>query len=135
MYQRNNKYYADAFKYLHSEKMNAVALMVNNPEGWQEIPFPDNFTVLVQDRLDEKGNTIGYDAFFHGRLFLIQLDSTDYNSVKSAVIRRRYSLEEQTAIILNKDKNEEKLKEYNDMQAWRDFAAVLASKISSTIPA
>ncbi|MCH5234768.1 MAG: hypothetical protein J1E16_05690 [Muribaculaceae bacterium] len=133
MFTRNNKLYADAFKYLRNEKMNAVALMVNNPEGWQEISFPEDFTVQVEERHDEKGNVIGYDAFFHGRLFLIQLDSTDYNSVKSAVIRRRYSLEEQTAIILNKDKNEEKLKEYADMQAWRDFAALLASKISSVI--
>ena len=130
MFTRNNRYYADAFRYLHNEKMNAVALMVTNPEGWDELPFPEDLTVQVEERRDEKGNVTGYDAFFHDRLFLIQLDSTDYNSVKSAVIRRRYSLEEQTAIILNKDKNEEKLKDYHDMQAWRDFAALLASKIS-----
>lgn len=132
MIQRNNKFYADAFKYLRNEKRNAVALMVTDHEGWQELEMPKEFDVEVEESKDEKGNVIWYDAFFLNRLFLIRLESLEYGAIKSAVVRRRYTLEEQTAIILNKDKSDEKLKDYTDMQEWREFAAHLASKITKT---
>ena len=129
MFTKNNKVYSEAFSYLRNGRINAVALAVSNPEGWEEIEMPEDLRVEVEEHRDDEGNLLHYDAYFVNRLFIIRLPTLDYGEVKKTIIQRRYSMDDQMAIQLNKDKSEEYLREYERMQEWREFSAYLAKEI------
>lgn len=55
-----------------------------------------------------------------------------YADYKKAIIQKKYSNDDQIAIILNKDSGlEEDLFAYQKMQEWRDWASIVAKKIMS----
>lgn len=60
-------------------------------------------------------------------VFWKNLNSKNYADWKKYFISRRYSNDDQIAIILNKDNSDEDLLRYNKMQEWRNWAS-LASK-------
>lgn len=129
MFTKNNKTYSEAFKYLWNKKQRAVALSVSKSEGWEEVEMPDDLGVQVEEHRDNEGKLTHYDAYFVNRLFIIRLPTLDYGEVKKTIIQRRYSMDDQMAIQLNKDKSEEYLREYERMQEWREFSAYLAKEI------
>lgn len=131
MFTKNDKIYADAFKYLYNSKMNAVALVADNTDGWQELPLDTNLNIELEALKDEKGNVTGYRAYFANRLFIMHLTALDYASVKAAVVQRRYSMNDQMAIILNREESVDRQIEYLKMQEWREFAATFAKEIQN----
>ena len=53
-----------------------------------------------------------------------------YADYKKAIIQKKYSNDDQIAIILNKDSGEETdLLAYDKMQEWREWASIVAKKI------
>ena len=53
-----------------------------------------------------------------------------YADYKKAIIQKKYSNDDQIAIMLNKDSGEEiDLLAYQKMQEWRDWASLVARKI------
>ena len=129
MFTKNNKTYSEAFKYLWNKKQRAVALSVSKSEGWEEIEMPEDLGVQVEEHRDNEGKLLHYDVYFVNRLFIFRIPSLDYGEVKKTIIQRRYSMDDQMAIQLNKDKSEEYLREYERMQEWREFASFLAKEI------
>lgn len=57
-----------------------------------------------------------------------------YGDYKKAIIQKKYSNDDQIAIMLNKDSGlEEDLFAYQKMQEWRDWASIVAKKIMETL--
>ncbi len=56
-----------------------------------------------------------------------------YADAKKFVVGKRYSNDDQIAIMLNKDESDEGKLAYNKMQEWREWASVVAHKIMDCI--
>jgi hypothetical protein len=52
-----------------------------------------------------------------------------YSDYKKDIIKKRYSNDDQIAIILNKDDSEEDQMRYQKMMEWREFASFFAKKV------
>lgn len=130
MFVKKERLYPEPRCYLKHKEFKAYALAApaDDVTGWIQLPMPEDLSVKVEERLDENRRVIGYRLLFIDRLFVIEVSKIEYDVIKQEVIGRRYTNDAQLAIILNKDKSEEKLKEYNRMQGWRDFAADLAKQ-------
>lgn len=121
MYTDKNIIYADPGKYLK----------YNNQVSFQ---FPANNEVeehiLILDDLIINNNM----ALYNDRLFAQPIISNyTYADYKRDIIKKRYSNDDQIAIILNKEDSEEDLIRYNSMMEWRIFASRLANKIIEVI--
>lgn len=125
MFVKDNILYADAYKYLKHKTAPTVAMIVpltNSTIGdYEEVSFKDPLDIEVKD------NTI----YWGNRLFLIKVKSLKYADVKTAIIKSRYSDDDQMSIILNRDKGEEKEVLYQKMQEWRDFAGYIAKTVNN----
>ncbi|MBD5339399.1 MAG: hypothetical protein HDR98_09835 [Bacteroides sp.] len=125
MYTENGMTYASAYCYLKRRDMNVVALRVaadvagDYEEGSMERPI----------RLNVGKDTVTVNGWFAFRL----PKKRDYAEVKMAVIRMRYSNDDQLAIILNKDRTAADAAMFLEMQKWREFAAEIAA--AATAPA
>lgn len=121
MYTDKSITYSDAGKYL----------IYKNQIGFQ---FPSSEDIMEYDiNLDDlyiKGNTAYYNR---GTLAQNIIKNGSYGDYKSAIIKKRYSNDDQIAIILNKDDSDDDLIRYDRMMQWREFAAELAKKIINNI--
>jgi hypothetical protein len=58
------------------------------------------------------------------------INNGNYGDYKKAIIQKKYSNDDQIAIILNKDSGEEAdILAYQKMQEWREWASIVAKKI------
>lgn len=134
MFVKDNILYSDAFKYLYSAKMNAVAFQFSEGGDWEERELPEDFDIEITEETDESGKVIGHRALFANRLFAAILPADlSYGSVKTAIIQKRYSTSDQMALMLNKEDSEEKAVLYQNMQSWREFASLFARKVMELI--
>ena len=63
-------------------------------------------------------------------MYMGRPESIDYKGIKTSIVKVRYSLDDQLAIICNRESGEEGDEEtYQKMQKWRDFASDTARKI------
>ena len=119
MYIDKNITYSDAGKYL----------IYKNQIGFQ---FPSSEDIMEYDiNLDDlyiKGNTAYYNS---GTLAQNIIKNGSYGDYKSSIIKKRYSNDDQIAIILNRDDSDEDLMRYYRMMQWREFAAELSKRIIS----
>ena len=119
MYTDKNITYSDAGKYL----------VYKNQIGFQ---FPASDDIMEKDiDLDDlyiKGNTAYYNSCTLAQNII---KNGTYGDYKSAIIKKRYSNDDQIAIMLNKDDSEDDLLRYDKMMEWREFAAELAKRILS----
>jgi len=91
-----------------------------------EIPYllTENDFVEVEDSLIENGTASDFGLPHNG---------FTYAEAKSAIVKMYYSYDDQIALMLNYAKNPEEYKEkYQEMQAWRDIAAYIASRLTQT---
>ena len=119
MYTDKNITYSDAGKYLIYK--NQIGFQFSSSEDIME------YDVNLDD-LYIKGNTAYYNR---GTLAQNIIKNGSYGDYKSAIIKKRYSNDDQIAIILNKDDSDEDLIRYDRMMQWREFAAELAKRIMS----
>lgn len=117
MYIDKNIIYAEPGKYLIHK--NKVAFQLPASGGVAE-------RQLNIDDLHIKNNLVYYnnDLFVHR-----WHKNWKYADYKREIIKKRYSNDDQIAIILNKDDSEEDLLRFERMMSWRTFAAMLANKI------
>lgn len=122
MFTINNTIYADA----------GNILIGDNKVGYQFIGKESEFKEqkIKYDDINIKGSFIKYD---NGRLLELITRQPNYGYFKSRIIKKRYSNDDQIAILLNKDSSEEDLLKYNKMQEWRDWASILAKAFMDKI--
>lgn len=103
MYIDKGYIYSDAGKYL----------VHKNQIGFQ---FPANYSVVEYnvtiDDLYIEGNTAYYNS---GTLAQNIINHGTYGDYKREIVKKRYSNDDQIAIILNKDDSKEDLERYNRM--------------------
>lgn len=77
---------------------------------------------------------LGNTAYYNGGALAQRINkSWDYADYKKDIIKKRYSNDDQIAIILNKEDSEEDLIRYERMMRWREFASRLAKAIMKKI--
>ena len=119
MYIKNNVVYADAGNILISKTAIGYSLIADMANIQEQ-------QVNLQD-MKLEGEFLKYSD----GLIVQRYKNLDYAGWKADVIKWRYTIDDQMAIILNKDESAETLLEYNRMQEWRDWAGALANKILS----
>ena len=122
MFTINNTIYADA----------GNILIGDNKVGYQFIGKESEFKEqkIKYDDINIKGSFIKYD---NDRLLELIPRQPSYGYFKSCIIKKRYSNDDQIAILLNKDSSEEDLLKYNKMQEWRDWSGILAKAFMDKI--
>lgn len=80
------------------------------------------------------------DIEIHGCICLISngliahwIGSKDFEDLKSEWVKKRYSYDDQIAIMLNRSESESDLLYFNKMQEWRIFASNIARAIQAKI--
>ena len=121
MYVKGNIVYADAYKYLKHKERNMIALRVEgNPDDYEEVSMDTPVEVEVN------GNMISWNK----GMFMKNIPDLSYERVKGAIVRSRYSYDDQIALMLNKDSEEqEDIRYYQKMQEWREFAREIAKAV------
>ena len=103
MYKYKDITYADAGKYL--KRGNIIAFQMSSSDNIEEVD-------LNLDDLVIKDNY----AFYNDNLFAQEVNKKfTYGDYKSRIIKKRYSNDDQIAIMLNKDNSEEDLIIYQKM--------------------
>ena len=117
MYIKNNVVYADAGNILISKTAIGYSLIADMANIQEQ-------QVNLQD-MKLEGEFLKYSD----GLVVQRYKNLNYAGWKADIIKWRYTIDDQMAIILNKDESAETLLEYNRMQEWRNWAGTLANKI------
>lgn len=120
MYTIKNITYAEAGKFLTGSSASGF----NAPERLG--PFEERV-------LDLSELTVGDKFICFDCIRWINPGIHTYADAKKYVICKRYSNDDQIAIILNKDNSEEDAIAFQKMQEWRDWASAVAHKIMDCI--
>lgn len=116
MYIANNKQYSDAGKILIGKNMIGYAF-----------PFATEIVaeeeIIIDDMIIENNEFIVYH---NGKIRQRYYPNYDYADWKTAIIKQRYSNDDQIAIMLNFETDSDS---YQRMQSWREWASVLSHKI------
>ena len=116
MFTKGNTTYSEAFGYLRHRRFNMVTLQTkDSTEDYNEEAFSLPLNVVTE------GKTVTFGGYF-----IVQPKSLSYGDIKTAIIKMRYSNDDQMALILNKESSEEDALLYSKMQEWREFAAEVA---------
>lgn len=119
MYKIGNYNFADAGYYL--KRGSSIAYFFeDNGEETQEIK-------AIVDDMHKVGPII---LWSEDNLAQKIIKNGVYADYKKAIIQKKYSNDDQIAIMLNKDSGlEEDLLAYDKMQEWREWASIVAKKI------
>lgn len=117
MFIDKNIVYSDPGKYLKYK--NQIGFQFELQDGIEEFDIVYDFNVV--------GNTVYYNR---GTLAQQLNKSWKYGDYKREIIKKRYSNDDQIAIILNRDDSEEDENRYNHMMKWREFASLLSTEIT-----
>lgn len=119
MYKIGNYDFADAGYYL--KRGSSIAYFFeDNGEEIQEIE------ATVDDMYKVGSIILWAEDKLAQRIF----KNGTYADYKKAIIQKKYSNDDQIAIMLNKDSGEEAdLLAYDKMQEWREWASIVAKKI------
>ena len=119
MYKIGNWTFADAGYYL--KRGSSIAYFFeNSDEEVQEIEATVNDMHKVGSIILWSKDKLAQRVFKNGA----------YADYKKAIIQKKYSNDDQIAIMLNKDSGEEiDLLAYQKMQEWRDWASLVARKV------
>lgn len=119
MYKIGNWTFADAGYYL--KRGNNIAYVLEDTE--EEI---EEVKALIDD-MHKVGSIV---LWSEDKLAQRVFKNGTYADYKKAIIQKKYSNDDQIAIILNKDSGEESdLFAYAKMQEWREWASLVANRI------
>lgn len=119
MYKIGNKTYADAGHYLKRGSSVGYAFADNGEEVKE-----------VKVRLDDMRVSGSIIIWSEGYLAQMIIPKAEYGDYKKAFVQKKYSNDDQIAIMLNNDSgNEDDVTAYRKMQEWREWASVVAHKI------
>lgn len=120
MYVNKDNIYAEAGRILINDKKIGF-FFSNSSEDFTERALDTDSIVL-------ENGILKFDVFCWD---ISSLHS--YDALKKYFIGKRYSNDDQIAIILNKDDSEEDRVAYEKMQDWRSWASFMAKKIMDII--
>lgn len=122
MYSIKGRIYSDAGHILRGK--NKIGFSFEGNEG--------DFTevALVTSDLTYDGNVA---TFNNGMFSWRYATNSTYPLLKKDLIEKRYSNDDQIAIILNKDDSEEDMLAFTKMQEWREWASTVAHQIMAKI--
>lgn len=116
MYTIKNITYADAGKYLLSPSAKGFSI-------------PKVSGLFTERDIDLSKLQVNKEFILFDAIKWINPNIKTYSDAKRYVINKRYSNDDQIAIILNKDNSEEDALAYEKMQEWREWASIVAHKI------
>ena len=123
MYKKRNVVYADAYKYLiHKSKGIIAFAQSGNESEFEEKELPTPIKII-----DEGG---GFYSIQDVPKVKFYFSKSDYVTVKTEMIKKQNSNDDQIAIMLNAQLSEEDKLYYNKMQEWREFSGHIAKLIA-----
>ena len=125
MYTEKGTAYSDAGKLLKVEHNGTLTFAYQSPVSL-EVKITE-----MDITLDDMKINNNFIIYSNGNVVQLAHPERNYAEWKAAIIKWRYSNDDQIAIILNRDDSEGDRLKYDRMQAWRDWAATLAKKIVS----
>lgn len=127
MYKKGNVVYADAYKYLvHKSKGIIAFAQSGDVSDFEEKKLPMPIKII------DEGS--GFYSIQDVPKVKFYFSKSDYVTIKTEMIKKRYSNDDQIAIMLNAQLSEEDKVYYNKMQEWRDFSGYIARQIESITP-
>ena len=115
MFIKSNMIYSEAGYILKCDNKKAFQLPYDASKEYIEIPIDITNTKIESGMIDMDGV-----VFRNNKKY-------DYGQWKANIIKKRYSNDDQIAIMLNRG-DEESNTIYNKMMQWREYASVLAKK-------
>ena len=123
MYKKRNVVYADAYKYLiHKSKGIIAFAQSGNESEFEEKELPTPIKIIDEGR--------GFYSIQDVPKVKFHFSKSDYVTVKTEMIKKQNSNDEQIAIMLNAQLSEEDKLYYNKMQEWREFSGHIAKLIA-----
>lgn len=123
MYTRGDMVYADTYKYLKHKENGFYALAYKGTmDEFDEFDMTQPFDFKIS------GNVV----IFEGGKLAFSVDGWDYVSLKTTFVKKRYSNDDQIAIMLNYNSGEYyDVMFYEKMQEWRTFAGDMAKQLEA----
>ena len=115
MFIKSNMIYSEAGYILKCDSKKAFQLPYDPSKMYIEIPIDITNTKIESGMINMDGV-----VFRNNKKY-------DYGQWKANIIKKRYSNDDQIAIMLNRG-DEESNMIYNKMMQWREYASVLAKK-------
>lgn len=115
MFIKSNMIYSEAGYILKCDNKKAFQLPYDASKVYIEIPINITNTKIESGMIDMDGV-----VFRNNKKY-------DYGQWKANIIKKRYSNDDQIAIMLNRG-DEESNMIYNKMMQWREYASMLAKK-------
>ena len=123
MYKKGNVVYADAYKYLVHKSKGIIAFAQSGDESeFEEKGFPVPIKII-----DEGSGLYSIQSVPKVKFYF---SKSDYATVKTEMIKKQYSNDDQIAIMLNAQLSEEDKMYYDKMQEWREFSGHIAKLIN-----
>ena len=123
MYKIGNKTYADAG--YHLKRDGSIAYFFE--DNGQEIQE-------VKTDIEDMHTTDSIILWSKNKIAQRIIKNGNYGDYKKAIVQKKYSNDDQIAIMLNKDSGlEEDLFAYQKMQEWREWASTVAKKIMEVL--
>ncbi len=121
MYKVDDILYAEAGSFLKHRSRNMVGLALRGEESeFVEVPFARPLNARLE-----------HGRLSWGGMFCLRIGpARTYEEVKTAIIKTRYSNDDQIAVMLNRERSEAHAEAYRRMQQWRSFAAMLAGDVA-----
>ncbi len=116
MFKIKDTVYADA----------GYILLGSNKKGYQ---FEGELSEFKEKKISLDDIRIDGELVFYDGIVQILPNKIDYASLKKDMVKRRYSVDDQIAIILNKDESDEDMLKYEKMQEWREWSARVATAV------
>lgn len=120
MYTIKDNIFSEAGKLLKGDKFEGFVIS-------------SNFGPLTEQDLDVTNLSIDENFISFDNIRWINPGIRTYADAKKFIIGKRYSNDDELAIILNKDDSEEDALAYEKMQEWRAWASYFAHKIMEQI--
>lgn len=115
MFIKSNMIYSEAGYILKCDNKRAFQMPYDSSKEYIEIPIDITNTKIESGMINMDG------VIFRNN------EKYDYGQWKANIIKKRYSNDDQIAIMLNRG-DEESNMIYNKMMQWREYASILAKK-------
>lgn len=123
MYKKRNVVYADAYKYLiHKSKGIIAFAQSGNESEFEEKELPTPIKII------DEGS--GFYSIQDVPKVKFHFSKSDYVTVKTEMIKKQNSNDEQIEIMSNAPLSEEDKVYYSKRQEWREFSGHIAKLIA-----
>lgn len=116
MFKIKDTVYADAGYILHG-----IA-----KKGYQ---FKGETSEFIEKKISLDNMRVNNNLVFYGEVVQRLPEKIDYPTLKADMVKKRYSIDDQVAIMLNVENSKEDKLRYTKMQEWREWSEKVAKKI------